>query len=123
MQTALYITWFIFPTFFFLLALWAKLEQFSGQQKRHNPADLLKQGLFVLVCVLLCIGIDKTLLPFVADLIDPVMIPLGFYQALLLPVVLLVSAKLVGGSKSILISSKNGINRTKQKQRPPRRRP
>jgi len=120
MHTALYVIWFLCPTLFFLLALWSKLEHIGGRLKRDNPADLLSQGAFVLVCVLISIAIDKTLLPAVADTLAPTVLPLGFYQALLLPFVLVVAAKIYGGSKAILITS----NKTpKPKQRNRGRRP
>jgi hypothetical protein len=119
MQTFLYIVWFLIPTTFFVLALWSKLEHASGQPKHASAADLFNQGIFVLVCVFVAILIDRTMLQSIADAIAPTILPLGFYQAFLLPLVLLIAAKLVGPSKDILIGNRSGsraANRTPKRR-------
>ncbi len=103
MHTFLYIVWFSIPTFFFLAALWAKLEVISNKGKKENPSDLFRQGLFVLVVALIAVGIDRYVLKSLVESFSPDILPLGFYQAILLPILLLIGAKLVGGSKEIRI--------------------
>lgn len=103
MHTALYVVWFILPAFFFLVALWAKLEALSGKTKREKPGDFVKNGFFVLACVLLAVLIDTYFLEHLVDNLVP-FLPLALFQILLLPFILLVAAKLLGGSKEIRIS-------------------
>ncbi len=100
MTTALYTVWLLIPAFFFLLALWGLLENFSSRKgKKHKPGDQLKQGIFVLFCVLICIGLDRTVLEDVTNAIFPEWLPLEFFRALLLPLVLYLGALLIGPSK------------------------
>jgi len=98
----LYALWFAIPAFFFLTALWAKLEQLSRSPRRQNPGDFMRQGFFVLLCVLAAIGIDRYLLTALNDKL-PAWLPLPFLQVLLLPLVLLIGARLIGSSKPIKI--------------------
>ena len=117
MHTALYIIWFTLPTIFFFLALWSKLEQIGGHHKRDNPSDLFHQGLFILVCVFVCVVVDQTIL---ADLVLSTVgdsVPLGFFQAFLLPLMLLLGAKVVGPSRKILISGKDARSPRAPKRR------
>ena len=86
------------------MALWAKLEQWSDSAKKQNPGDFMRQGVFVLVCVLIAVAIDQYALEAVITPITPDFIPLGFYQVMLLPVVCLLAAMLTGPSKAIRIS-------------------
>ncbi len=104
MRTFIYGVWALLPLFFFLMALWAKLEQISDKQRKQNPGDLVKQGAFVLVCVLVSILIDQFVLESLAESIAPSIIPLGFYQVILLPVVLLIAAKIAGPTKAVSIT-------------------
>jgi len=103
MQTAIYIIWFLIPLFFFTMALWSRLEQVGGKSKRENPGDFFRQGVFVLVCVLISIGIDQLLLEDIVSSVSPAFIPLGFYQIVLLPLVLYLAALISGPSKAIKI--------------------
>ena len=103
MRTALYIIWLLFPAFFFAMALWARLEQISDKSKKENPGDFMRQGFFVLLCVGVCVFIDRTVLERLAQSIWPEWLPLGFYQVILLPLVLLIGAKAIGPSKEIRI--------------------
>lgn len=107
MTAALYILWFLIPAFFFLLALWAKLEQLGGSVKKQNPKDFFQQGFFVLVCVLICVVIDRYILADLVNNFAPEIMTLGFFQAILLPAVLLIGAKIIGPTQEILIGSKN----------------
>ena len=109
MQTVLYTIWFLIPTFYFVMSLWSYLEKLSNKTKREKPSDFVKQGVFVLACVFLSIGVDQFFLegihqnvfmPFAGD-----WIPLEFLQIVLLPAVLLAAALLFGGSKPILIQN------------------
>ncbi len=104
MRTFLYIIWFLFPLAFFVMALWAGLEKVSNRQKKENPGDFLKQGTFVLVCVLISILLDQFALDSVMQTVIGDYLPLGFLQVMLLPVVLYIGAKVLGPTKSILIS-------------------
>jgi len=97
----LYAVWFAIPAVFFLTALWAKLEQLSHSPKHHNPRDFMRQGFFVLLCVLLAVAADRYLLPAIPL---PDWMPLAFVQVLLLPLILLITARLVGGTKPIQIA-------------------
>jgi len=104
MRTFLYGVWFLFPLLFFIIALWSKLGALSDKHKGENSGDLLKQGVFVLACALLAVLVDQYLLQKLVDSVSPDWIPLGFYQALLLPIIFLIVGKLVGKSAEIRIS-------------------
>lgn len=98
------------------MALWIKLERVSGKTKTENPKDLFNQGLFTLGAVFAAVFIDKFFLASIVETIGLDLFPLGFYQVLLLPLILLVAAKLVGPSKGIFIPQK-GIGSTTSKKR------
>jgi hypothetical protein len=100
----LYIIWILLPLMFFSLALWSKLEQISGKPKRDHVGDLVTQGFFVLICVIISFGIDYYFLPSLYAFIAIPWIPLGFYQVLLLPVVLFIAGKITGPSMDIRIT-------------------
>ena len=104
MKILLYLLWFLLPAFFFGIALWSKLEQFSNKHKRENAGDFFRQGIFVSVCVLLSVLIDQYALGGIVTSLSPDFIPLGFYQVLLLPLVLYLAAMLVGPSKAVTAS-------------------
>lgn len=116
MHTAIYIVWAIIPIFFFILALWAKLEQVSNKSKRQNPGDFLRQGTFVLVCVFISLLIDHYLLNWAFEAFSPEWIPLGFYQIILLPLVLCIAASAFGPSRDLRIkkpTTPSSIKRSK----------
>jgi hypothetical protein len=117
MQSILYIVWFSIPSLFFLLALWIKLERVSGRTKTENPKDLFNQGLFTLGCVFTAVFVDKFFLPSIVEMIGLDLFPLGFYQVFLLPLILLLAAKIVGPSKSILIAQKGGSTKPPSKRK------
>ena len=99
----LYAIWLAVPLFFFLMALWAKLEQISKSAKRQNPGDFMRQGTFVLFCVFAAMAIDQYLLvPSISPSL-PSWLPAAFLQVLLLPVILLMAARSLGGTKPIKI--------------------
>ena len=104
MTTAFYIIWCAIPIFFFGLALWGKLEVMSGQVKKDNPADLLRQGGFVALCVAAAIAIDQYLLPQLYTSFSPTWIPYGFYQLVLLPFLLYLGSVVIGPSTDIRIA-------------------
>ena len=103
MRTTLYVIWLIIPGIYLLLALWSKLEQISNKAKKEDPRDFLRQGFYVLLCAGFCILIDRYVLEIITNFIDSPWLPLGFLEAILFPIVLLVTAKLFGGSKEIRI--------------------
>lgn len=103
MKTLLYVIWFAIPGFFFLMALWGKLETTSGKNKRDDIRDFFYQGLFVLGCVFAAVLIDTYILPQLVAAFAPEQLPLGFFEVLLLPAILLLAAKLFGPSQEIRI--------------------
>jgi len=107
MHTVLYIIWFLIPASFFILALFARLEQMGGSVRKQNPVDFLRQGFFVLIAVLVAVAIDRYILPGFVAAWAPDYLPLGLFQILLLPAVLLGASYLIGPSKSILVGSEN----------------
>lgn len=118
MRTAIYTIWFLIPTIFFTIALWSKLEQLSGRERRENVKDYVSQGAFVLLCVLVSVIIDQYVLEDIAYFIAsflPFDAPVGFFQVMLLPVVLYAGAFIIGPSKAILIP------RPDYKKKPPRK--
>ena len=119
MQTALYVIWILIPLGFYLLVLWAKLEQISGKNKVENIPDLLSQAVFVTVCSGITYLIDTYALEIGYSALSPDFIPIGFYKILLLPFVLLLGAKVWGGSRDIQISNAPNADaaRRKKKQR------
>ena len=104
MTTAFYVIWCLVPTFFFGLALWAKLENVSGQTRKDNPGDLFRQGGFVALCVGVAILLDQYLLPDLYSKFSPDWIPYGFYQLVLLPFILYLASMIIGPSTDIRIS-------------------
>lgn len=113
MTTALYIIWALLPIFFFLMALWSFLEKKVGKKKHERPADLLIQGLFVTVCVIISLILDHYFLPSILESLLQGLIPYGVFQIMLLPFVLYVAAKIVGPSKPIQISKAPSVSRSR----------
>lgn len=115
MTTFLYIIWFLIPLFFFSVALWATLEQLGGKEAKGGTADAWRQGFFVLGCVGVAVLIDRTVLPDLVANWAPDALPLGFFQAILLPLILYIAALIFGGSKEILIGKAPKPSRGKRK--------
>lgn len=103
MLTLLYVIWFLIPLFFFSIALWSTLESAGGKHKRENPGDFFRQGVFALVCVLISVAIDQTVLEGLVGTFSPDFIPLGVYQVLLLPFILYLAARILGPTQDIRI--------------------
>lgn len=103
MVTLLYIIWWSIPVFFFFMALWAYLESRRIEGKLDSYKDFFRQGIFVTCCVIASILIDRYFLAWVSTNIFMDALPLGFFQVLLLPFVMLIAAYLVGGSDEIRI--------------------
>lgn len=107
MNSVLYGVWFLIPTFFLVLALWGKLEQLSGQAKRDDIGDYVRQGVFVLVCALVSVFIDKYMLESFHAFLQSFLVldfSIWLLKVLLLPVVLYVAAFVAGPSKQIRIT-------------------
>jgi hypothetical protein len=104
MHTFFYAVWLGIPLIFFLLALWSKLEALSGRQIKDRPDDISRQGIFLLFCALIAIGIDYYLLDAFYANFSPDWIPLGFYKVVLLPIVFVIAGKIIGPTKDIMIS-------------------
>lgn|GEM_PF-1545385 len=104
MRTALYVIWFLIPAAFFIMALWSSLEKIGGKKKQEHPGDFLKQGVFVLVCVLISILLDQFVVESLVESLLGDYVPLVFVQIMVLPLVLYLGALAVGPSKDILIT-------------------
>ena len=113
-QKVLYVIWFLFPVFFLLMALWSKLEQVGGKKRQEHPEDFLRQGVFVLCCVLVAVGINEYVLPRVVAAYSPEAVPLQFYQVVLLPLVLLIGAKIMGPTSDLKISKPPDLSRKRR---------
>ncbi|MBX7137924.1 MAG: hypothetical protein K1X83_08075 [Oligoflexia bacterium] len=110
-RTVLYTIWWLIPAVFFALALWGGLESFSKSPKKERPSEFLKQGLFVSACVLFSMALDQYALPSIAALFDSEWLPLGFFQLILLPIVLYFGALMLGPTKAIYIGGSRGKDR------------
>lgn len=99
------------------MALWGKLEQFSGRAKHERPGDFLKQGLFVGFCVAVSVIIDQFFLEGLVNGISPTWIPYPFYQVMLLPIVLYIGARIIGPTKTILIAKAPDAEAARRKHR------
>jgi len=99
----LYGIWFLLPLFFFTLALWAWLERLSKSPKRQNPKDFMRQGTFLLGSAVLALLINEYVLQEGAADLLPNWLPLTFVQIMLLPIILLLGAKMFGGTTPISI--------------------
>lgn len=117
MYKILYAVWILIPVFFFTLALWSKLEQASGKPKRDRPDDLVKQGFFISICVVVSIFLDQYALPPLYEMISVSFIPLGFFQVLLLPFVFVVLAQVIGPTKDIKITKAPRPTENKKKSK------
>lgn len=121
MQVALYIIWFLIPLFFFLMALWVQTEKWSGKASRENVKDYIKQGGFVLLCVLLSVGIDY----FAIARMDldklPSWLPPNFLRVFILPLVLYIAALIIGPTRDIRIEREGKLSKEKEKKKRVRR--
>ncbi len=100
----LYGIWCAFPAFYLILIIYALLERSSGNRTRADIPDYTKQMFFLIGCVLVSLGLDKTFIPWFSEEILAGMLPMGFFRIILFPCVLLIGSKLIGGSKAIKIS-------------------
>lgn len=103
MITAIYILWSIFASLYFLIAIYSWLEQLSGRRKTDNSKDLVRQGLFVTSCVVISILLDRHVLRHRLEPILPEEIPYPFVVFLIFPLVMAITATLIGPSEKILI--------------------
>lgn len=98
MDTFLYSIWILCPCLFLLMALWAKLEQIGGSDKKQPYKDLLNQAAFTVVCSAVTFAIDRFVLTDLdAGLLDG-WIPIQVMRLLCYPLVLLLAAKVFGGT-------------------------
>lgn len=111
----LYAVWLLIPAGFFAIALWAKLEQLSKSPRRQNPGDFARQAVFLLGCVIVSILLDRYLLSSLKGSEITEWLPMGVMQFLLFPLILLIAARLIGGSRQISIT--NPQVKTKRKIR------
>ncbi len=103
MRIVLYVIWFGIPALLFVLSFWAKLEQLGKSHRKQNPGDFFRQGIFMLAVALVCFAIDYYWLEDLVDNFAPEVTPLLFYEIIIYPLVAVLGAQIVGGSKPILI--------------------
>lgn len=99
----LYLLWFGFPTLFFLLALATKLDRVAGKERNENPKDFFSSGIFLLEGAICTVFIERLFLKNFVDATFGNLMPYGFFQFFLWPLVLLIGARLIGPSTKILI--------------------
>ena len=99
----LYILWCLIPLFFFVMALWAKLEQVSNRSQAQNPGDFFRNGVFVAIAVAVAILIDQFLLQSLVNFISPSWLPIGLCRVALLPIILYAMALISGPTADIQI--------------------
>ena len=104
MITLIYIVWILIPLSYLLFTIWAWLEKVGGSVKKHNPGDALQQTIFLAACVGVAVLIEQYWLSDLCNALFPDVIPLLFYQIMLLPVILLIGSKVVGGTKPVIIT-------------------
>ena len=106
METTVYLIWGILPSVFLLMALWGWLEGLGSSAKKRTDEvqDLLRQGAFILCCVVVTYGLYRFVVaPYLNPIIEPY-VPPFLVQLLLLPLVLYLGALIAGPSKDIKIS-------------------
>lgn len=117
MRTFLYLIWFAIPAVFLVMALYNQLEVWSGKGRKGEAGTSLKQGLFVLSCSLTSYFIDQFYLEdLVTSFLDP-FVPLILAQIILFPIILLLGARLVGGTEPLHIRSKRPPPRAPRKKK------
>jgi hypothetical protein len=109
--TFLYTVWLLIPGAFFLIALWARLEQLSKSAKKHNPGDFLRQGFFLLGCSAIAILADHYGLSRLEGASFTDWAPLGLLQLLLLPAIWLIAAQVFGGSRAVSIKDPSSLKK------------
>lgn len=110
-DSVLYFIWFLLPAIFFAAALWSKMEALPKSDGRSGAAkDFLRQGLFVLACVLIVVIIDKSLIPAASKAIASI-IPVEYVRVVLLPAVLYAAARVYGPSAAIKIGPASRFGR------------
>jgi hypothetical protein len=113
----LYGVWIALPLFFFTLILWAKLERWGGSSRREDTGDLLRQGIFTTICVIIAFFIDQKYLVSIIAAVHLDGLPIWFFRIMLLPVVLFIAAKIIGPSKAIRITKARTVGQGNPKKR------
>lgn len=104
LDNVLYFIWGAIPAFFFLMALWSWLEKVGGKKRQERPEDFLRQGFFVLGCVIMAFIIEAHVLKDLVAMVPYAnTAPYGIYQVVLLPFLLYAASKIVGPTKDIKI--------------------
>ncbi len=116
MNTLIYAIWILLPTLFFVLGLWSWLEKKSGTRERSDAADLFRQGIFITACVIIARVIDYLWLPDIALSLGMGFFPEWFFRFFLLPVILLLAAKILGPSRAILITKAPSVSKRKPRK-------
>jgi hypothetical protein len=101
-RTILYILWYSWGALYFVMGIWAVLEKVGKSQKKQNPQDFFRPGVFVTIVAIVATIID---LYFIESLAAWVKIEPLLLRIALFPALLAVAAKITGPTKSISISA------------------
>lgn len=108
MRTAIYILWGLVPTFFFIMWAISALEKTVGKKRTENPSDFLKSFLFTAGCFGILALFEVFFIDSVLDLVGTEYFSHNVLFFLSYPVILLIAAQFVGGSKPIRITKAPG---------------
>jgi len=98
-----------------MISLWAVLEKKFGHRKHEQPGDYSRQGWFTLFCVIVAFIIDIFTLENLVASYSPRVIPLPFYQLILLPLIMYIGAMIVGPSAELRIAKSKLLNKRRTK--------
>lgn len=111
----LYTLWALAPLTLLGFAVWEKLEQWSSKRKEHERAakEFLQNAFFVFCCVLVALIFDVYLFEMVFAPILPDFVPVNAVRLLLLPIILIIGAKVIGGTKPIRIEKAPTVSKNR----------
>ncbi len=112
---AFYGIWLLLPIFYFVVALWGKLERSSGERNRDDLGDYVRNGTVALLAVIVSVGIDRFLLPALDDTLLTDLMPIFFFRVLLYPVVFVLINLALGPSKKIQIPTTPKLEQYKRR--------
>ena len=113
----LYTLWILVPIFYFMVILWSKLESLSSSKPPEDFVNYTRQGVITGCIVIVCIFIDRAILPGLVKAIFGEALPLMFFRIMLLPAVLYLTAKLLGPSKKPEVEEVRTIQGGRHKRR------
>ena len=100
--------WFLPAVFFVFVYLFAVLEKASGKKVRKDYKDYLRQVVFLLFIGVATLLVDMFLMPSFLEKVVGDMLPHPYFRLVLFPFMVLIGAKLIGGTKAQEIK----VNRT-----------